>query len=141
MRCSAVVLTQMLYNESKHLCVISANATYQVLLKTLRNQRQIHTLATQLSKSQADFIVNSYLASTRHPYSYLILDFKSSQSGYYIIYFNLQEKCSKIFCNNSSYIIIISLSMILICIQFISIVWKLELSIGLRILGNIRILE
>ena len=80
MKCSAIVLAQMLYDESKHLRVISANSTYQVLLKTLRNQRQIHTLATQLSKTQADFIVQSYLASTKHPYSYLLIDFKGSQS-------------------------------------------------------------
>ena len=64
-----------------HLRVMSANATYQVLLKTVRGQRQVRTLASQISTSQASFIVNSYLASTKQPYSYLVIDLKPSQSG------------------------------------------------------------
>ena len=69
----------MLFSESPHLRTVSANATNQVLMKTVRGQRQVRTLASQLSTSQASLIVNSYLASTRQPYSYLIIDLKPSQ--------------------------------------------------------------
>ena len=48
--------------------------------QTIRGQRQIRTLASQISSSQASFIVNSYLASTKQPFSYLIIDLKPHQS-------------------------------------------------------------
>ena len=59
---------------------MTANASYQVLMKTVRGQRQVRTLASQLSSSQASFIVNSYLSSTKQPYSYLVIDLKPEQS-------------------------------------------------------------
>lgn len=80
LKTSAIVLTQMLFGETSHLRVMTANCAYQVLLKTIRGQYQVRTLASQLSTSQASFIVNSYLSSTKTPYSYLVIDLKPEQS-------------------------------------------------------------
>ena len=78
--CSAIVLSQQLFGSNEALRVVSANSSYYVLMKSIRNLRGISTLASQISPHSRGFIVNSFLSSTRQPYGYLILDMKANQS-------------------------------------------------------------
>ena len=68
-----ICLTQRLFDEGPHLKVISDNATYHILLRSLRNNRSVATLASQISTSQASHIVQSYRKATQSKYGYLII--------------------------------------------------------------------
>ena len=73
MKALVICLTQRLFDEGPHLKVISDNATYHILLRSLRNNRSVATLASQISTSQASHIVQSYRKATQSKYGYLII--------------------------------------------------------------------
>lgn len=72
--CSVIFLTQSLFLDNKHYRTMSRNATYIVLMKNPRNVSQIKNLSSQMCADQK-LLIGAYKEATKHPYSYLLLDF------------------------------------------------------------------
>ena len=49
-----------------------------IILKNPRDQKQIFSLAQQISPYRPNWVIESYLEATKNPYSYILLDFKPS---------------------------------------------------------------
>ena len=72
---SIITLSQSMYlHNNGNLRIISLNAVYQVIMKSIRGESQVRTFASQIAPTQSSHIVQSYKASTRQPYSYLVMD-------------------------------------------------------------------
>ena len=77
---SIICVSQQLFFQSKQYRTMSINSHYLVLFKSPRENRQIQTLASQVSPKRASFLVDAITRATRQPFSYVVLDFKQNQS-------------------------------------------------------------
>lgn len=75
---SIIFLTQNLFYRNKSFRTMSLNCHYMVLMKNDRDKQQTSILAKQFSPTNNAFIVQAFADATKKPYSYLLLDFKSS---------------------------------------------------------------
>jgi len=74
---SVIFLTQNLFYKDKIYRTLSLNTHYFVFMKNDRDKQQVSILAKQVCPGNSKFIVESYEAATKRPYSYLIADFRS----------------------------------------------------------------
>lgn len=73
---SVLYLTQNIFFGSKHNRTIQLNTHYLFLFKNPRDTAQIFYLARQIFPTNSKFLVESYIDSTKEPYSYLLIDLK-----------------------------------------------------------------
>jgi hypothetical protein len=75
---SVITLTQNMFPRQKEARTVSINSQYLVLFKNPRDKSQIKTLATQITdgKGERRHFIDSYVAATKKPYTYLFADFK-----------------------------------------------------------------
>lgn len=73
---SVILLAQSLFGsgQNKYFRTISLNSTYLSVFKNPRDNQQIATLSRQLKPKDWRWIVESFYAATRKPYSYLFID-------------------------------------------------------------------
>jgi len=58
---------------------MSLNAHYMVLFKNPRDASQFANLAPQMYPKTSQFAVEAYKDATREPYSYLLIDLRTTQ--------------------------------------------------------------
>ena len=73
-RVSVLFLTQNLFYKSPVYRCASLNSNYFVLMRMLRDKKQIHTLVHQMFSDNAKYAKEAILDATKEPYSYAILD-------------------------------------------------------------------
>ena len=70
---SVVYLAQSIFgNKTQRL--LSTNASYMVLMKTVRDKLSISTLARQIFPARGAYFLDAYKKATKQPYSYLFVD-------------------------------------------------------------------
>ena len=69
-----ILITQNIFNQSKHCGNISLNAKYLVLLKNVRDRSQFSRLAQQVYHNNSVDLYDSYLHATAKTHVYLVLD-------------------------------------------------------------------
>jgi hypothetical protein len=74
--CSVIYITQNLFHKDSNYRTMSLNAHYLFLMKNGRDKQQINTLARQICPGNSTYVVQAFIHATRHPYSYLLLDFR-----------------------------------------------------------------
>jgi len=74
---SVVLMSQNMFYKDKVYRTMSLNTHYIILMKNDRDKQQVSILAKQVCPSNSDFVVSSYSKATRHPWSYLVCDFRS----------------------------------------------------------------
>jgi hypothetical protein len=79
---SVVLLVQnIFYNSGKSLLRnISLNCTHFIITKSIRDRRQITTLASQMKPGNSRFITESYDDATQEPYTYFLCDLTQTQN-------------------------------------------------------------
>ena len=70
-----ILIVQNLFCKNPVFRTLSINSQYMVLMKNERDKRQISTLASQISPNNSAYLIQAYEKATRHPYSYLIVDY------------------------------------------------------------------
>lgn len=73
-KCAVVLLSQNLFDKNPIFRQISLNSTYISVFKNPRDALQISSFARQVNPKNSQFIVESYYAATKKPYSYLFFD-------------------------------------------------------------------
>ena len=79
-KCSLMTISQSIFYESKTYRICSSNAHYFVLMKTLRNFRDVSTLFSQIRPTKASTYVEIFQKATRLPYSFLVIDLHMASS-------------------------------------------------------------
>lgn len=74
---SVILMSQNMFYNDKTYRTLSLNAHYFVIMKNDRDKQQVTILARQICPSNSKYIVDAYTEATKHPYSYLIIDFRS----------------------------------------------------------------
>lgn len=67
-------VSQSLFIQNDNYRTMSLNASYIILMRNIRDKRQIHTLARQYVPHRPSFLVESFTQATSSPFSYLVLD-------------------------------------------------------------------
>lgn len=95
-----IFLSQSLFINSPHYRTISQNCHYLFLCKMPRDSSQIIHLAKQFSPYNTRWVVESYKAATKKPFSYLLFDFHQAQTDIIRLRNNLfpHEWPIQIFC-------------------------------------------
>lgn len=68
------LLLQSLYPKAPIFRTISLNATYFVIFKQVRDQRQIVTFVNQMFPGKQSYAKSAVLDATKDPYSYILVD-------------------------------------------------------------------
>ena len=71
---SVITLTQSLFSKNESLRVLSMNSKYLICMKSVRSNRSITTLGSQLSVFDKGQVVSAFEEISRNPYGYLIID-------------------------------------------------------------------
>jgi hypothetical protein len=79
--CSVIFITQNLFFNNKVYRTMSLNAHYFFLMKNERDKQQIGILAKQFCPGNSTYVIQAFNEATRHPYSYLMLDFSQESPG------------------------------------------------------------
>lgn len=74
LNCSLITITHSLFMNSKNYRISTANAQYYVLMKNLRNQREISTLFSQIRPYESSKFVQMYQRAVSKKNGYLIID-------------------------------------------------------------------
>jgi len=69
-------MTQNLFYKGGVFRTLSLNSHYFVFMKNTRDRQQIGILARQICPGNSNYIVQSYEAATKKPFSYLLADFR-----------------------------------------------------------------
>ena len=72
--CSVILLSQNLFDQNKNFRPVSLNSQYITVFKNPRDKAQIHHFAKQFHPENPSYIVKSFEAATRAPYSYVLFD-------------------------------------------------------------------
>ena len=75
---TTVFLTQNLFFKSSVYRSCSLNANYFVIMRTIRDKKQIMTLVHQMFADQAKFAKEAILDATKKPFSYVLIDTRQS---------------------------------------------------------------
>lgn len=75
---SVILIVQNFFNKGKVMRTISLNTQYIVMYKNPRDQLQAMTLGRQIFPNDLKYFIEAYEDSTSNPYSYLLVDLKSS---------------------------------------------------------------
>ena len=78
--CSILFLSQSLFFGKKEYRTMSLNTKYLLLFKSPRDSSQIMHLARQMNPQDPNVIISAFKDATRHPYSYLLMDFDQQQN-------------------------------------------------------------
>ena len=79
--CSVMLVSQSLFFQSNQFRTMSLNTQYLCLMRNIRDNRQVVTLASQIAPYRSSYVVSAYQAATRNnPFSYLLFDFSQKQS-------------------------------------------------------------
>lgn len=73
---SVILMTQNLFYKSGVFRTLSLNSHYFVFMKNNRDRQQIGILARQICPGNSNYIIQSYEAATKRPFSYLLADFR-----------------------------------------------------------------
>jgi len=74
---SVILMTQNLFYKGGIFRTLSLNSHYFVFMKNSRDKQQIGILARQICPGNSNYIVQSYEAATKKPFSYLLADFRA----------------------------------------------------------------
>ena len=74
LQCGVAFMTQNLFSQNKHFRDITLNATYLALFKMPRDKRQLRTFAGQFMPDNPQFVTDSFMEATKHPFNPLIID-------------------------------------------------------------------
>ena len=72
--CSVILLSQNLFDQNKNFRPISLNSQYISVFKNPRDKAQIHSFAKQFCPTNPNYIVKSFEAATKAPYTYMFFD-------------------------------------------------------------------
>ena len=75
---SVIYIVQNLFNRAKNHRTLSLNSNYIVLFKNPRDKAQVTYLARQVFPHKPKILQQAYNDATRHPHSYLLLDFQQA---------------------------------------------------------------
>ena len=75
---SVIYIVQNLFHQGKGSRSISLNSHYLVSFKNPRDKLQILTLEKQMYPGQTDFFLNQYENAVKRPFSYLLIDLKTT---------------------------------------------------------------
>ena len=75
---SVIYIVQNLFNRTKNHRTMSLNSNYIVLFKNPRDKAQVTFLSRQVFPHKPKILQQAYNDATRHPHSYLLLDFQQS---------------------------------------------------------------
>ena len=78
MNLSVAFLTQNLFAQNPVQRTMSLNANYLIVMKMIRDRKQVSTLVGQMFPTQQKFAKEAILRATKNPYSYAIIDTKPS---------------------------------------------------------------
>ena len=71
---TTIFLTQCLFYKSNVYRCISLNANYFVIMRMLRDKKQLSVLVSQAFPDRAQFAKNAIAHATRKPFSYILID-------------------------------------------------------------------
>ena len=71
---NVLYLVQNVYNKSKSQRTVSLNTHYNVVYCNKRNTPQFWSLAYQMHRGDARWLLNAFNDATKEPYGYLVLD-------------------------------------------------------------------
>jgi hypothetical protein len=74
---SVVFIVQNLFHQAKSMRNTSLNAQYVILMKNVRDKRQVMLFGSQMHPGRNKFFMESYEDATRGPFGYLLADFRN----------------------------------------------------------------
>ena len=71
---TVIYIVQNVFNQSKSQRTVSLNSHYNVVFRTRRDASQFRTIAYQMCRDNARWLLDAFQFGTRRPHGYLILD-------------------------------------------------------------------
>lgn len=71
---SVILMSQNLLYNSKIYRTLSLNTHYFIIMKSERGKSQVQFLSRQICPDNPNYILRSYIAATKRPYSYMLID-------------------------------------------------------------------